>query len=96
MKLEDSWASLVGVDRVGFPDPDPIHIYTTCEMFKCYHAIRKDYATNLDGCIAQNDLSEIHTKAIFLAQHPPPKHQACDFAVTWRLLLTDNLKKYVF
>ena len=52
MKLDDSWASLVGIDRVGFPDPDPIHIYTTCVMFKCYHAIRKNYATTLDGCIA--------------------------------------------
>ena len=69
MKLDDSWASLVGIDRVGFPDPDPIHIYTTCVMFKCYHAIREDYATILDGCIAQNDLSEIHSKAIFLAGH---------------------------
>jgi hypothetical protein len=36
---------------------------------QCYHAIGKDYATILDGCIAQNDFSEIHSKAIFLAGH---------------------------
>ena len=69
MKLDDSWASLAGIDRVGFPDPDPIHIYTTCVMFKCYHTIRKDYATILDGCIAQNNFSESHSKAIFSAGH---------------------------
>ena len=54
MKLDNTWASLDGIDRVGFPDPDPIHIYTVCVMFKCYHAIRNDYATILDGCIARN------------------------------------------
>ena len=69
VKLDDSWASLVGIDRVGFPDLDPIHIYTTCVMFKRYHAICKDYATILDGCIAQNEFSDIHSKAIFLAGH---------------------------
>ena len=68
MKLDDSWASLVGIDRVGFPDPDPIHIYTTCVMFKCYHAIRKNYATTLDGCIGRNDFSENHSKVIVFAQ----------------------------
>ena len=39
MKLDNSWASLAGIDRIGFPFPDPVHIYTTCVMFKCYHAI---------------------------------------------------------
>ena len=68
MKLDDSWASLVGIDRVGSPDPDPIHMYTTCVMFKCYHAIRNDYATILDGCITHNVFSEIHSKTIFLAR----------------------------
>ena len=69
MKLHDSWASLAGIDRVGFPYPDPIQIYTTCVMFKCYDAICKEYATILGGCIAQNDFSETHSKAIFLAGH---------------------------
>ena len=59
MKLDDTWASLAGIDRVGFPFPDPSHIYTTCVMFKCYHAIRNDYATILNGCFAHNDFSEI-------------------------------------
>ena len=45
MKLDSTWASLDGIDRVGFPDPDPIHLYTVCIMFKCYYAIRNDYAT---------------------------------------------------
>jgi hypothetical protein len=44
MKRFNTWASLDGLDRVGFPDPDPIHIYSVCVMFKCYHAIRTDYA----------------------------------------------------
>ena len=35
MKLDDSWASLVGIDTVAFPGPDPIHMYTTCVMCKC-------------------------------------------------------------
>ena len=69
MKLDDSWASLGGIDRVGSPELDPTHMYTTCVMFKCYHAIRNDYATILDGCIAQNDFSDIHSKTIFLAGH---------------------------
>ena len=69
MKLDDTWASLAGIDRVGFPFPDPSHIYTTCVMFKCYHAIRNDYATILNGCFAHNDFSEIHSKTIFLARH---------------------------
>jgi hypothetical protein len=68
MKLDNTWASLDGIDRVGFPDPDPIHLFTVCVMFKCYHAIRNDYATILDGCIAHNDFSEIHSKTIFLAR----------------------------
>ena len=71
MKLDNSWASFDGIesiDRVGFPDPDPIHIYTVCIMFKCYHAIRTDYATLLDRCISHNDFSEIHSKTIFLAR----------------------------
>ena len=70
MKLDNTWASLDGIDRVGFPDPEPIHIYAVCVMFKCHHATRNDYATILDGCIAQPDFSsEIHSEAIFLARH---------------------------
>ena len=69
MKLDNSWDSLAGIDRIGFPFPDPIHIYTTCVLFKCYHAIRNDYATILDGCFAHNDFSEIHSKTMFLAKH---------------------------
>jgi hypothetical protein len=38
MKLDNTRESLDGIDRVGFLDPDPIHIYTVCVMFKCYHA----------------------------------------------------------
>ena len=64
MKLDDSWASLVGIDRVGFPDRDPIHMYATCVMFKCYHAIRNDYATVLDACFAHNEFFESHSKAV--------------------------------
>jgi hypothetical protein len=59
----------VGIDRVGFPDPDPIHIYAPSIMFKYDHAIRNDYATILDGCIAHNDFAETHSKPIFLARH---------------------------
>ena len=66
MKLDDTWTLLDGIHRVCFPVPDPIHIYAVCVMFKCYHAIRSDYATILDGCFAHNDFSEIHNKAIFL------------------------------
>ena len=69
MKLDNTWASLDGIERVGFPDPDPIHIYAVCVMFKCYHAIRNDYATILDGCLAPNDFSEMHSKTTFLARH---------------------------
>ena len=69
MKLDDSWASLVGIDRVGFPDPDPIHMYTTCVMFKCDHAIRNDYATIWDGGITHNVCSETHSNTILLARH---------------------------
>ena len=69
MKLDDSWVSLVGIDRVGFPDPDPIHMYTTCVMFKCYHAIRNDYASILDGGIARNDFSVMPSKTIFFVRH---------------------------
>ena len=69
MKLDNTWTLLDGIDRVGFPVPDPIHIYAVCVMFKWYHAIRNDYATILDGCIAHNDFSEIHSKIVFLARH---------------------------
>ena len=69
MKLDDSWASHGGIDRVGFPDPDRFHIYTACVMFKCYHAIRNDHATILDGCIAHNDFYYLFSKDIFLASH---------------------------
>ena len=69
MKLHNIWTLLHGIDRVGFPVPDPIHIYAVCVMFKCYHVIRNDYATILDGCIAHNDFSEIHSKTMFLARH---------------------------
>ena len=69
MKLDDSWASLVGIDRVGFPDPDPIHMYTTCILFKCYHALRNDYASILGGCIAHNNVSVSHSKTICWARH---------------------------
>ena len=55
--------------RVGFPYLDSIHIYAVCVMFGYYHAIHDDYATILDGCIAQNDFSEIHSNAIFFARH---------------------------
>ena len=55
MKLDNSWTSLDGIDRVVFPVPDPIHIYAVCVMFKCYHAIRNDCATILDGCIVHSD-----------------------------------------
>ena len=69
MKLDNSWASLAGIDRIGFPFPDPIHIYTTCVPFKRHHAIRNDYATILDGCFGHNEFSETHSKTIFLARH---------------------------
>ena len=69
MKLDNSWASPIGIDRIGFPSPDPIHIHITCMLFKCYHAIRHDYATILDGCFALNEFSEIRSKAIFVARH---------------------------
>jgi hypothetical protein len=69
MKLHDTWALLDDIDRAGFPVPHPTHIYAVCVMFKCYHAIRSDYATILDGCIAHNDSSEIHSKIMFLAKH---------------------------
>ena len=72
MKLDNSWDSLDGIDRIGFPFPEPIHIYTTCVLFNCYHAIRNDYATILDGCFAHNDFSEIHSKTMFLAKHCAP------------------------
>ena len=66
MKLDDSWASLVGFNRVGFPDPDPVHMYTTYVMFKCYHVIRNDYEI-IDGCIVHIDVFVIHSKTIFLS-----------------------------
>ena len=66
MKLGNTWTSLDGTDRIGIPDPDPIHICVVCVMFKCYHGTRNDI---LDGCIAQNDFSEIDSKALFLARH---------------------------
>jgi hypothetical protein len=69
IKLDNTWESLDGIDRVGFPDPDPIHVYTACVMSKCYHAIRNDYATMIDGCIAHNDHSILHGKIVFLADH---------------------------
>ena len=68
MRLDNTWTLLDGIDRVGFPVPDPIHIYAVCVMFKCYHAIRNDYATFVDGCIAHNDFSEIRSKTM-LATH---------------------------
>lgn len=74
MKLDHLWASLGGIDRVAFPDLDTIHMCTTRVVFKCYNAIRDDYATILDGCFAHNEFSEIHSKALFLA-----KHVAIDF-----------------
>jgi hypothetical protein len=69
MKLDNTWASLDVIDRVGFSDPDPIHVYPVCAMFKCYHTIRHDYATMIGECIADNDFTEIHSKTIFLARH---------------------------
>ena len=69
MKLDNTWTALDGIHRVGFPDPDPIHVYAVCVMFKCYHAIRNDYAIIIDGCIDQNNVSEISSKVFFLARH---------------------------
>ena len=69
MKLDNSWASIDGVDSVGFPDPDRIRMYTDCVVLKCYHAIRNDYATILDGCVAHNDVSEIHSNTVFVVKH---------------------------
>jgi hypothetical protein len=69
IKLDNTWESLDGIDRFGSPDPDPIHIFTVCVMFKCYHAIRNDYATMIDGCIAHNDYSILHSKTVFWASH---------------------------
>ena len=54
MKLDNTWASLAGIGTIGFPDPDPIHVYTVSAMLKCYHAIQNDYATILNDRIAHN------------------------------------------
>jgi hypothetical protein len=67
MKLDHLWASLGGIDRVAFPDLDTIHMCTTRVVFKCYNAIRDDYATILSGCTARNDLSETDSKTVSLA-----------------------------
>ena len=45
------------LDRVGFPDLDPTHIYVECVMPKCYHVVHNDYANIFEGCIAQTDVS---------------------------------------
>ena len=54
MKLHNLWASPAGINKIGLPFLDPIHICTARALFECYHTIRNDYATILDGCFAHN------------------------------------------
>ena len=67
MKRDNAWASLLGIKRLGFPNPDLYHFYLVGVMFKTYHALRFDFVSLIHGCIAENDFSPIHCKALFLA-----------------------------
>ena len=69
VKRHDGWTLLDGIDRIAFPVQDQIHIYAVCVMFKCYHAIPNDYAVILDGCIAHDHFSKIHSTTMFWARH---------------------------
>ena len=67
MRRDNAWASLLGIERLGFPNPDPCHLYLFGVMFKTCHALRFDFAPVINGCIADDDFSAIHCKALFLA-----------------------------
>ena len=67
MKRDNAWASLLGIERLGFPNPDPNHLYLVGVMFTTYHALRFDFVSVINGCIAEDEFSAIHCKALFLA-----------------------------
>ena len=69
MKLDNSWASLDGIDRVGFPVPDPIHIYAVCVMFKCYHAIRLGHPELVNRAFKARQFDAIHSLLLDYTRH---------------------------
>jgi hypothetical protein len=67
MKRDDAWASFIGIERLGFPHPDSHHLYLFGVMLKTYHALRFDFESVMNGCIADGGFSAFHCKALLLA-----------------------------
>ena len=69
LKCDQNWLHLQFPSRIGFPNPCPMNLLLNGIIFETDHALRKDFSRMITLSVADEDFSDIQSRALFLANH---------------------------